>query len=275
MKLVHFSDTHVQLTPASEKQFAVEPLWPGDVRELFVRLSEVTADADALIFSGDATHGGSEDAARHFFDLLAVASHGKPVFMVMGNHDVTHPAFTDNFRRAVEPFPNVRLTPGVHRLGELDLLLVDNDYVSPAGSAVPYWRGDCFPVPVLTPKKAAALDTLLGTQSSRPATVVVHCPTHVGPPVLINSGHALIDKMQAYQESVNAVLDKHQRVRRVLSGHVHFNCTRSFAHGRLHQSLASFVEHPYAVRILEGSADELRSRIVSLCEPGDFESVDR
>jgi 3',5'-cyclic AMP phosphodiesterase CpdA len=271
MKLIHFTDSHVQTVAPSENQFSVQPLWRGDVRPLFERLAVLAADADALIFSGDATHGGHVDGVELFFELLAVAAQAKPVFMVMGNHDVTDLQFAENFQRVAALYPNVQFRPGIYQVGDFDLVLVDNEYLSPAGVPVPYWRGDCFPVPVLSDRQAVELEKQLGVSADRPAIVVVHCPTHAGPPVLVDSGHPLLAGMKQYQQGLHVLLNRHPRVRRVLSGHIHFSITQHFEYGRVHQSLGSMVEHPHQVRVLEEKDGSLTSRIVDLARPTDLE----
>jgi 3',5'-cyclic AMP phosphodiesterase CpdA len=274
MKLVFFTDCHIQPGRPRAQQFCVQPFYRGDMREVFLRLKKASQDADAIIFGGDATHGGGRESTDLFFEMLATAAGNKPVYIVMGNHDSVDPAFEENFHRAAEPYPNVHLREGLYPLGDLDLVLLNNSYLSADGVAHPFWRGDCFPVPVIEQQQADRLERWLAAAPDRPAIVVIHCPAHTLPPVLVDFSHGILAGMQRYRDMLHAIFDRHPRVSRLLAGHVHFTGTYHAQRGPIHQCLASFAEYPCPVRVLEGPAGELKSRLISLADPSEAETIE-
>src|SRR5581483_4996794 len=129
MKLLHFTDTHLQLTPAPESQFHVQPFWRGEATVLFERIRDAAGPADALAFTGDATHGGGKAEAARFFELIAMAAGGKPIFMVLGNHDVVNPAWQDHFLNQASRYSNINIVEGIYPLGDIDILLMHGGYL--------------------------------------------------------------------------------------------------------------------------------------------------
>ena len=264
MKLLHFTDSHLSITPPPQGQFHVQPFWRGEMRVLFERLARVAAQADAIVFTGDATHGGGRREARFFFDLLSTAAAGKPVFMVLGNHDVVNPAWEENFAGQAEQYTNITMGDGVYPLGEIDLLLMHGGYLSADNAVTPGWDPKIFPVPGLSDDTIGAVDSALGSNSIRPVVAATHCPSHFLPPSAAGFAAYVGAGMEVYSTRMTAVLDKHPRVQCVLSGHIHFNSAKTFANGRVHQSLASFAEYPCQVRLVELTPGKLESRLISL-----------
>jgi 3',5'-cyclic AMP phosphodiesterase CpdA len=273
MKLVQFTDFHLRLSPPPESQFHVQPFWRGESQEMFARIAAISHDADAILFTGDATHGGGKREVAIFFDLLASAAGNKPVFMVVGNHDVVDPNWEDHFRRGIEQYRNFRLHDELYTIDEIDIVLINNQYLTRARLPSPNWLDDCFPVPAITEGQATKLDLALSGSADRPAIVLVHCPTHVLPATLFDFGASVLSGMDEYCKTLHAVLDKHPRARLVLSGHVHFNSTQIFGHGRIHHSLASITEYPYQVRIIEINQKDCSSRLASIATTSDVEAV--
>jgi 3',5'-cyclic AMP phosphodiesterase CpdA len=271
MKLIQFTDFHLRLTPAPQTQFHMQPFWAGDSRELFLRLGKLAGQADALLFTGDAAHGGGAEEIAVFFDLLAEAAAGKPVFIVAGNHDAVHAQWTDYFQRGIDKYPNIRFHDGNYPLGELDILLANNHYLHRDGTSARSWPEGFFPVPVLNPVEAQKLDDQLALQPHRPALLMIHCPTHALPATLSDYGPGVIPGMDLYRKTLHAVLDKHPRVRLVLSGHVHLNATRIYEHNRLHQSLASISEYPFQVRMIDLTSSGFQTRLLALARELDVE----
>ncbi len=271
MKLVQFTDFHLRLTPAPESQFHVQPFWRGGSKELFARLAKLSVGADAILFGGDATHGGGKQEVADFFDFLADAANGRPVFIVAGNHDVVNLNWEDHFRRGIEKYPNIKMDDGVYSLGEIDIALINNEYLTPAGDIATSWRDDCFPVPAMSDSHADQLNQALAAHTTRPALVLAHCPSHVLPATLFDFGSTILNGMYRYRDTLNSVLDQHPRVGMVLSGHVHFNSTQVFKHGRVHHSLASVAEYPNQVCVVDIDATKCQSRLAALATESDTE----
>jgi 3',5'-cyclic AMP phosphodiesterase CpdA len=271
MKLIQFTDFHLRLTPAPESQFHVQPFWRGGSKELFARIKTLSAGADAIAFTGDASHGGGKQEVADFFDFLAETADGRPVFIVVGNHDVTHQNWEDHFQRGIEKYPNIKLNDGVYALGETDIALINNEYLTPRGDISTAWRDDCFPVPAMSEAHAARLHAALATSTTRPALALVHCPSHVLPATLFDFGTSVLAGMDRYRAALHGVLDQHPRISMVIAGHVHFNSARIYQHGRVHLSLASVSEYPFQVRIVDINGKRCHSRLVSAAHEEDAE----
>jgi hypothetical protein len=193
------------------------------------------------------------------------------VFIVVGNHDVTDLNWEDHFHRGIEKYPNMKLDDGVYPVGETDIALINNEYLTPKGDISTSWRDDCFPVPAMSSAHAARLNTALAASTTRPALALVHCPSHVLPATLFDFGTAVLSGMDRYRDTLHGVLDQHPRVGMVLSGHVHFNSARTYNHGRVHLSLASVAEYPYQVRIVDINGKKCHSRLISAANETDAE----
>jgi hypothetical protein len=263
MKLLHFTDSHLQLIPTPAGQFHVQPFWRGEAALLFDRIARAAEPADAIVFSGDATHGGGKAEAAFFFELLNKASAGKPVFMVLGNHDVVNWQWEEHFVIEAQKYPNINLADGMYPLGEIEILLMHCGYMSVDGKVRPEWDSKIFPVPGLSDESAEQLDALLAG-GSRPVVAVTHCPTHFLPPTASAFAAYVGPGMEAYRTKLNGLLDRHPRIRCMLSGHIHFNSGGAFENGRVHQSLASVAEYPCQVRLIELTAAKLESRLINL-----------
>jgi len=263
MKLLHFTDLHLQLIPAPASQFHVQPFWRGEPSVLLDRIARAAEGTDAIVFTGDATHGGGKDEAALFFELLARASAGKPVFMVLGNHDVVNPRWEEHFVLEAQKYANINIADGIHALGDIDVLLMHGGYVSADNRVATDWNPKMFPVPGLSDESASQLDAMLAG-GTRPVIAVTHCPTHFLPPTPSAFAAYVGPGMDAYRATVNDLLDRHPRVRCVLSGHIHFNSSKTHENGRLHQSLASVAEYPCQVRSVEMTSSKLESRLINL-----------
>ena len=114
---------------------------------LFQRLASLAEQADVIVFTGDATHGGGKAEAAHFLDLLATVADGKPVFMVLGNHDVVNPAWKEHFLAQAAPYGNINMGDGVYPLGDIDLLVMQAGYVTANNGIEVDWHPEVFPVP--------------------------------------------------------------------------------------------------------------------------------
>jgi predicted MPP superfamily phosphohydrolase len=271
MRIVWFTDPHVQTSPPAKNQFCVQPFWTLPIQKLFDRLAKVCKGADALIMSGDASHGGKPKDVARFFTILDRIAGKKPVFMVLGNHDVSNDGGEDCFAREAARHPNVRFGEGIFELGALDLVLLNNQYLTPDGSASKVWPTEIYPVPAMPAGQASRLNEMLGGNKDRKAIVVVHCPTHALPGQQSYAPSILHEGNKKYQKTLEAVLDKHRRVRAVYSGHVHFNSTLRMRNGRVHQTLSSLIEYPFNIRVIEAAGGILRSRMISLADEKQLE----
>jgi hypothetical protein len=263
MKILHFTDSHLQLAPAPPSQFHVQPFWRGEPSVLFDRIARAAEQTDAIVFSGDATHGGGKDEAALFFSLLAKAAANKPVFMVLGNHDVVNPRWEEHFLIEAQRYANINISDGIYQLGDIDIVLMHCGYASANGTVTPEWDSKVFPVPGLSEESVYKLDSLLGG-GTRPVVAVTHCPTHFLPPTASAFAASVGPGMEAYRSKLDGCLDRHPRVRCVWSGHIHFNSSRTYPNGRLHQSLASVAEYPCQVRLIDVKDCVTESRLINL-----------
>jgi calcineurin-like phosphoesterase family protein len=270
MKLLHFTDSHLQLIPSPESQFHVQPFWRGEAGVLFDRIGRAAEQSDAIVFTGDATHGGGKAEAGLFFDLLAKAARGKPVFMVLGNHDVVNPRWKEHFYDQAGRFSNITIADGIYPLGDIDVLLMHCGYVTADNRVEPGWHPEIFPMPGLSDESAAQFDAALAA-GTRPIIAATHCPTHLLPPSASGFAGYVGSGMDDYRAKLNGLLDRHPQVRCMLSGHIHFNSSRVYGNGRVHQSLASVAEYPCQVRLVEMTPTKLESRLINLAAESDRE----
>jgi 3',5'-cyclic AMP phosphodiesterase CpdA len=273
MKLLHFTDLHLSLSPAPETQFHVQPFWRGDAALLFERLERLARQADAILFTGDATHGGGAVEAARFIELLASTAAGKPVFISLGNHDVVNPKWKEHFGVQATPHANFHFQDGLYAVGDAQVLLIHSGYVSAANLVEAEWNAGRFPVPGLRVQQLEQLEMKLSSGGNLPVIAATHCPSHVLPPTASGFADYVGPGMDAYRAALVGLLDRHPRVRAMVAGHVHFNSTQIASNGRVHQSLSSVAEHPCQVRMLELTASKLGSRLVSLADEAELEAA--
>jgi hypothetical protein len=271
MKLLHFTDSHLSLQPAPNSQFHVQPFWRGESKTLFTRLGQVIQKTDAIVFTGDATHGGGRAEAALFFEHLSIAAADKPVFMVLGNHDVVNPAYADHFYHQAQQYKNIRFTDGTHPLGPIDVLIMQAGYVSADHKVTNGWDSKIFPVPGISDESLTQLGAALAVNPDRPVVALTHCPTHFLPPTAAGFAPFVAPGMEAYRHRVNGLLDAHPRVKCLLAGHIHFNSVHVAPNGRVHQSLASFGEYPCQVRVVDVTSSKIESHLLSLASETEFE----
>jgi 3',5'-cyclic AMP phosphodiesterase CpdA len=219
------------------------------------------------------THSGHPEEIGKFCALLSSVAAGRPAFIVLGNHDVMDLDTRALFAQAAQQYGNFQLRERAHELPDVELILLNNYYLAGDGSATPFWPHDVFPVPAMPNEQAESLDAMLAAHKTRPAILIVHCPTHVLPGFPIDPDPFLVIGTHKYRDALHKILDKHPRVRAVLSGHVHFNSTSRYGNRRVHQTLASFIEYPFQVRVIEIEGSLINSRIIALATDKDVEST--
>ena len=241
-----------------------QPIWRGREGEeiLFSRLREwrIQNQVDFIIHCGDIAE---PHAIRRGVNLLN--SLGCPVASVRGNHDITQPAHYTDWSKNVPRAANLHFADSVYENEFCDVVLLNNQWIDRQGK--PQWHWETAPVGWMNDQQLVWLDGVLGQRNDRPAIVVMHYPLDIIPPYPISEAGRKAH--EEYCQKVNEILDRHERVKLVASGHFHCTTNPVTPSGRMHLTTAAFTEAPFQVRLVEIYSDRMTIETHQLHQPGD------
>lgn len=202
--LLHISDTHL-VSGAAELYGAVDSA--AKLRQVFAELEASNTRPDALIFTGDLVDRGESAAYETLRSIVEPAAHslGARVIWAMGNHDDRA-----NFRKVLlnEPASNAPICQ-VHDLDGLRIITLD--------STVPgYHHGE------LSPDQLDWLADELATPAPHGTLLVLHHPP-------VPSVLDLAVLVELRDQPSLAKIVRGSDIRSILSGHLHYSTTATFA----------------------------------------------
>lgn len=288
MRAIFISDTHVGAEAAGS--FQVMPIRPRAFWDLLPRLEALAAELlpDVLIHGGDVAHHGH---AGELADVMQALGRLAPkVVVALGNHDMVDDT-AEAWRTLHPPAGPVLNVAWASPNGEAEVIGLATHWIVDAREQAA-WRPGVIPVPVLTSAQRDWLEGVLSGDSGRPAIVVMHHPpTGIAPPDLggllarsrenADAARALEGAVEAFgrfSRETSAIFDRHERVRLVLSGHVHFGsafhtgrgpfrgAVATGPGGRVHIVQPAFGESPHLVRIIDVQGGRIRSRVLALAD---------
>jgi 3',5'-cyclic AMP phosphodiesterase CpdA len=207
--------------------------------------------AELVIHGGDLTDHGTPQEIAEAHRLLEKV--GVPAAFCMGNHDLMTPEAMDSWKGD---------TPAAHRMADTliplngaDVILLNN--VWRFGEQWGWYWDAMQPVEGLLENQLQWLEKILAQSPNRQAVVAIHSPLDALPPELTGAPGPVHLVQAGYADALNQVLDRHQRVKLVLSGHNHV--TSAARHGgRVHTSTSAITEPPFEFRLIRATPRSLR-----------------
>ena len=244
-RILFLTDTHLGAAPDSWGRHPPRPdLLPTLFRALAERLRK--DPVDLVVHGGDLTSDGSrpqQEQAAALLDLLPA-----PSVLVLGNHDLQAEGAYGRWTREW-----ARLLPGTDyslRCDEADLYVLCNQWRGAETLPAYAWSELDRDIPCLTDQQLAWLERQLARRHDRPAIVAVHHQLHALPLALTGVKVVNSEAPPGYAAALSRVLDKHPRVRLVLTGHCHATCAVR-AGERLVITTGAFCEPPFHYRLIE------------------------
>jgi 3',5'-cyclic AMP phosphodiesterase CpdA len=248
MRIAFITDIHIGATAAGWQQ---QPRWcegiPAVLAALAARLAELRPDL--LIIGGDIVENAAADAVNGA--VSALRDLPCPTLVCLGNHDLTEPASYPFWRRALWDWPRATLADRMLEFPECDVIGLNNHWLD-GGEAKLFWNRQ-MPAATLTADQLRQLDAWLARRSDRPAVLAMHAPLFPLPPQLTGRAEPSDVPPPAYAEEVKALLQRHRRLRLVLSGHCHAACATPLSGSCTHLSATSLTEVPFQFPLVEVS----------------------
>ena len=248
MKLAFATDLHIG---AAAGDFHQQTYWAGGHAQIVAALRSFLFqhDVDGLLLGGDMTHNTSPAEIAEFVALFQ--NFPTQIFLCLGNHDLCHSPTTDHMAlwwAALDPHRNFTLAPLIAELPGVDLISFNVHWADAAGRVGLFWSKEACAARVAA-DHLAWLDDTLGQSLDRPAILMIHESLDALPPQLTGEPTPIHAPAVEYVAALSPVLDRHPRVRLVLTGHNHV--TFAARHGRrVHLSTGSLSEYPCAVRLI-------------------------
>lgn len=277
MRLVFLTDPHVGVEAG--KGWSLQPRFGAPLEELFDRLREMINrfDPQAVAVGGDLTENSTLPEFTRALALVRRAAGARPVLAVAGNHDLMHERALADLAAAATADGQTLLPPTVWRCATGAVVLVNNLWHTPSDPTPRLQWGKGHPIPSVDAETRARVELELAelTREGLPAVLLIHAPGDVLSPGIHAPLPALESAMTAYQLWLDDLAARHDSLRLVLGGHVHFNTVLS--RGRADRramckrvSLAAISEMPHDVLLVDLPADAPAYLLtVSLSQLGD------
>lgn len=253
-RFLYLADTHVGANPMGFQQ---QQGYPEKLPEILSALCEyvsVSDGVDFILHGGDMVDSTTADnilAAAKVFDL------GVPVYLCLGNHDLTTPDALDLWLKLAPQFfmggmPNYRVATA-----DCVVHVVPNHW----GDVPFYW--DKTQHAHLVPAQRERLTREVDVRADVPHLILTHSPVY-GLPVaqtgLTDDDHS---PDSSFTAEIAAFAAKYANIRCVLGAHNHLNMRVD--HGGVEfVTVSSLVETPFEVKLFEVSPQRMAMSTVSL-----------
>jgi 3',5'-cyclic AMP phosphodiesterase CpdA len=238
--LLFLTDSHCGWIDGGWSQ---QPMHPELMHSIAAGISAIAArhEADLIVHGGDLTHSGCAQTADGLVNALSAAA---PLALCLGNHDLMLADGMDQWQalrgRGVE------VADTVIPLRHVDVVLLNVAWMH-EGKPAMFWDGG-EPEQVLSAEQHQWLDEVL-KGGDRPVCLVVHAPLEPVPARLTGLADDIHPPPAVYARALGELLERHPRVKLVLSGHNHVN-TATQRGGRWHLSTSSIAEPPFELRLV-------------------------
>lgn len=258
-RLLYMADTHLGASPMGYQQ---QKGYPERLPEILGAVAEyVAADGgvDFVLHGGDMVDAATDANIAHAaetFDLPV------PVYLCLGNHDLTTPDALDRWlRRAPDFFPN----------GSPEYTIATDDcvvHVAPNHwGETPYYWGDTQNAH-FSAEQSACLASDLDTTPGRPHILMTHSPVHGLPVEQTGLPEPHHPPAASFTEAVTSLAREHPTLRCVLGAHNHMNM-RVERGGVEYVTVSALIETPFEMKILDIEPGRMSMETVSLAaDPG-------
>ena len=260
MKFAFLSDTHLAAAPM---MFSQQKGYPEKLNILIKLLAEKLKDEDVsfVLHSGDIIDKTSPENIIKASDIFS--SLGVPVYLSLGNHDVTEPDSYDLWKKhGGFLFPNgepeYTISDGHLRIHVISTHWEDKLY---------YWatRQDAH----FLSDRVKQLQDELNREPDAIHIICTHSPVFPVPAEQTGFDSPFHNPGSAFNNSVLSITDNCAGLKCVLSGHNHVNSCREY-NGVYYVTASSFSETPFEFKIFDFDDKILSMKTVSLFQKTTF-----
>ena len=210
--IFQLSDTHI----LPDGEVLINALYPTAsvdtstyFRQALKRICGLPQQPLALVLTGDLVEKPSRAAYQQFRQIISTFE--RPFYLLLGNHDKRE-LFLDTFPEYLEHewVSQTGFIQYLADIGDIRLLVLDS-----------HTPGEHYGS--LCPDRLAWLEQELCRDSTKPTIIALHHPP-------FKTGIAHMDEcnLRVGHEAFQKIISKHPQVQRVICGHLHRLCMRSF-----------------------------------------------
>lgn len=253
-KFIYLADSHCGANPPGfQQQCAYHQRLP----EIMGVLREYIAEKkiDFVLHGGDLIDFTSEKNIRSGAELFGGL--GVPVYLCLGNHDLTTPDALQQWLKLAQPFfPGAK--PEFSILQEdCSIHVVPNHW----GDYSYYWK-DIQRMSFDT-AQLGFLESALNVNTDRPHLLLTHGPTFGLPPQQTGFEEEYHTPNEDFTKTILGLTARHPHLQCVLGAHNHLNMC--IAHnGTIFVTTSAFVETPFEVKLFEATRETLSMATVTL-----------
>ena len=263
---VYITDTHIGNDGTG---WGHHPLRPDLLSKMMPGLCDLVEEysCEFVLHGGDVIDNGSigqqKDAAR-LMEQLPV-----PVLLSLGNHDL---AERDSYSRWLAEYPGFfrdGRADYVVACGGVDVYVLTCLWLGENRSPGYWWNTENESQHEIGDRQLEWLEVMISCRDGRGGIVVMHGSPDPLPVELTGMAEAIHVPSPSFDGPVNEVLDRHENIKLVLSGHCHATCMTRHG-GRVHLTTSAFCEPPFQVRLVSITNHEIEVRTVC---PVDYEQL--
>jgi DNA repair exonuclease SbcCD nuclease subunit len=261
-RFLYIADTHVGATRTGYQQ---QKGCPEKLPQILSALCEYLSSSggvDFILHGGDMLDSATEDnivAAANAFHLLP-----HPVYLCLGNHDLTTPDAVDLW---------LELAPQFFIGGATDYTVASEDcviHVAPNqwGDVPFYW--DRTQRPHLSPAQMEHLKRELSMGSDLPHIILTHSPVHGLPVEQTGFPEPYHCPDASFTAEIMTLAERHANIRCILGAHNHLNMR--IDHGGVEfATVSSMVETPFEFKLFEVTPRRIEMTTFGLSSALDFD----
>ena len=259
-RFVYLVDTHVGAAPM---EFQMQQGYPERLPELLDALSEwmvIRGDVDFVLHGGDLVDRASDANIARAAELFRL---DVPMYLCLGNHDVTRPDSVDAWRDAApEFFPDGSPSYAIET-GDCVVHVLPNQW-----QQTPYsWQDKQDPH--FLGEQVAQLATGIATRPDATHLLATHSPVFGLPPEQTGKANPFHAPPQSFTTQVVDLMKQFPQVRCVLGAHNHMNMHVEEG-GVDYVTVSAFVETPFEFKLFEVDGDSIAMSTVNLADRLDW-----
>ncbi|HBL84405.1 MAG: hypothetical protein A2Y17_04740 [Clostridiales bacterium GWF2_38_85] len=263
MKFIFLSDTHFGANPMGFQQ---QKGYPEQLKELLGLLENKIkdyGDIDFILHSGDIADSASVENITGAVELFGLSV---PVYLCLGNHDVTAENSLDLWRKYGSCF---------FADGNPDFSIVKDNvfiHVMPTHwETTPFFWATCQDAHFL-PEQIERVTKLIDSNPDKIHIICTHSPVLGIPEEQTGFDTKYHYPGDEFSKGITALLEKYPGVKCVLSGHNHVN-SHVKENGVHYITASSFSEVPFEFKIIEITDEKISMQTVSLASEVSFKAV--
>jgi len=253
-KFIYIADTHMGANPMGYQQ---QKGYPEKLPEIISALSGLIAADPEISF---VLHGGDMLDSTSDEGILQAAkafSMPVPVYLCLGNHDLTEPDAIDSWLTLAPQFFAKGLPNYTIRTDDLCIHVVPNQW-----GPIPYYWKDSQDVR-FSDEQLTRLSAELDECDDQTNLLVTHSPVYGLPPEQTGFDRPFHSPGRDFPEQISGILASRASVRCVLGAHNHMNM-RINVDGTEYITASSLVETPFEFKLFEVQDGQVRMSTLNL-----------